>query len=162
MGESHTHYRIAQQEKPFCHTCQEEDIIDHSVSQNLSEISCRESCTEGGATHPGVIDDSEVINSAFLDTVSGCDGKYWLISIKVEEVDVKFKMDTGTEVTAISEETFKRLTGCALSQPNKRLCGLYRQPLKVLEGQLSHGTKSTTQQIFVVSLISLGCQPLQP
>ena len=54
---------------------------------------------------------------------------------------MKFKIDTGVEVTAISTETFKQLNGCTLNKSGKRLNGPSRQPLQVVgnfQGSLKH------------------------
>ena len=66
---------------------------------------------------------------------------------------VSFKLDTGAEVTAISEETFRELGHVKLELPNKVLYGPARQTLDVL-GQFSitiqHQGNSSLQTIFVV------------
>ena len=94
----------------------------------------------------------------FLDTVSNSGEKSWLISIKVNNIDVKFKLDTGAEVTAISEETFQLLNNCTLSHPEKNLYGPSRQPLEVLgkfEGKFAYDNKSTIQPVYVVNKLKM-------
>ena len=45
------------------------------------------------------------LNSVFLDSLSLTNEISWAINVMVEEGQVKFKVDTGAEVTAISERT---------------------------------------------------------
>ena len=55
---------------------------------------------------------------------------------------VTFKLDTGAEVTAVSEARFKSLTEVVLKQPDRKLFGPTHQALKVVaeyRGKLSLG-----------------------
>ena len=45
---------------------------------------------------------------------------------------VTFKLDTGAEVTAVSEATFKSLTEVVLKQPDRKLFGTTHQALEVV------------------------------
>ena len=71
----------------------------------------------------------------------------------MSDQETLFKLDTGAEVTAVSEETYEKLGKPTLNAPGKMLYGPSRHPLRVL-GQfhcdLSHKRKSTTQPVFVV------------
>ena len=64
-----------------------------------------------------------------------------------------FKLDTGAEITAISEETYKRLGQLELQQPSKVLSGPVRQTLNVL-GQFTatqeRQTHTSQQAVFVI------------
>ena len=66
---------------------------------------------------------------------------------------MKFKVDTGTEVTALTEEALSQLGAIQLKSPSKVLCGPDRTPLKVL-GQtrvtLTSKGKSCSQDVCVV------------
>ena len=96
------------------------------------------------------------LDTAFLDAAtSSSQEAAWFTDIKVGEQMVKFKLDTGAEVTAISHSTYQQLLNAPpLNTPEKVLCGPARKPLQVL-GQcaidLSHGGRSTKQQLFVVA-----------
>ena len=64
-------------------------------------------------------------------------------------------VDTGTEVTAMSDSAWESLQNVAgkLTQSKQRLCGPDHQPLKVLETvnlTLSLNGKSSTQRVFIV------------
>ena len=66
---------------------------------------------------------------------------------------VEFKLDTGAEVTAASEATYKQVYGKKLEHPTRVLYGPAYQSLKVLgqfRGQLTVKDKSYQETIFVV------------
>ena len=101
------------------------------------------------------IAENETIDSFYLSTIDDSqDSKSWTTQITVNQVDLYFKLDTGAEVTAISEKAFKALGSPKIEQPVKKLCGPTNKPLKVL-GRLtvsmSYKNNSCEQDIFVVS-----------
>ena len=66
---------------------------------------------------------------------------------------MSFKLDTGTEVTVASEETFKMLPKTPLKQPEEKLFGPSHQPLNVLgqfTGKLLTDNHSYQGDIYVV------------
>ena len=77
----------------------------------------------------------------------------WTAKIYVGSQEATFKIDTGAEVTAISEKLYKSLRSPALQKPNKLLKGPGQHPLQVVgqfEEMLHHGQNSSQQQIFVI------------
>ena len=58
------------------------------------------------------------MDMAFLGAVSDGSPTQWRISVQVGDKLLPFNMDTGAQVTAISEQTFKGVS------PSKVLCGL--------------------------------------
>ena len=101
------------------------------------------------------IAENETIDSFYLSTIDDSqDSKSWNTQITVNQVDLYFKLDTGAEVTAISEKAFKTLGSPKIEQPVKKLCGPTNKPLKFL-GRLtvsmSYKNNSCEQDIFVVS-----------
>ena len=52
-----------------------------------------------------------------------------MIDVKVNSIAVTFKVDTGAEVTAISEDTLQTLGQLEVSKPDKKLCGPTGVPL---------------------------------
>ena len=66
------------------------------------------------------------IYTAFLDTVLAGPAKFNSIG-----VDTIFKLDTGAEVTAISEDSFQCLGRLVLTKPDRMLYGPLKQPLNV-------------------------------
>ena len=66
---------------------------------------------------------------------------------------MKFKVDTGAEVTAVTKLALTQLGNVQLHPATKTLCGPDRKPLKVLgqtSATLSHCGKSCIHDIFVV------------
>ena len=68
---------------------------------------------------------------------------------------MEFKLDTGAEVTAISNEAYQtHFKKYHLQAPSKRLFGPAYTALKVIGqflGNLSHGKKASKQTIYVVN-----------
>jgi hypothetical protein len=90
------------------------------------------------------------LDSAFLDTVTADHEKTWTTTTQLGGKDVAFKMDTGAEVTAISEETYQQLDRCELSKPVKVLYGPSHQPLPVVgifSGSFTYKRKATMQPL---------------
>ena len=94
-------------------------------------------------------------DTAFLDSTTTDSKSAWYIELEIGDQATTFKMDTGAEVTAISEKTYKSLQSPPpLNPPDRILCGPAQKPLKVAgqcKLQLSHMRKSSPQQVFVVS-----------
>ena len=103
------------------------------------------------------VQEEVLLDTAFLDTVSGGKTKSWTTTISLNGQKLKFKLDTGAEVTAVSKATWQVLGKPELQQPNRHLSGPAGQQLQVrdyLMGRLSHKGKHTTQQVFVVDNLS--------
>lgn len=97
--------------------------------------------------------DEVSLDSAFLGAVTSHNDSTWNASVKLNSEVVEFKLDTGAEVTVISDSTLKTLGPLPLQTPSKVLYGPTRQSLKVLgqfSGMLEHGTHRSTQTVFVV------------
>ena len=96
----------------------------------------------------------EAVETVFLGTVGEGEGS-WMAKISVCGQCLPFKIDTGADVTAISEEGYKRIKGKGgkLVKPSKLLRGPSNQPLPVVGefiGSLAYEGKSEKHQIFVV------------
>ena len=77
----------------------------------------------------------------------------WTAKINLFGVETLFKLDTGAEATAVSEDTYSALGKPTLLDPSKILYGPGEHKLHVLgqfEGSLQYKQKSSKQQIFVV------------
>jgi hypothetical protein len=88
------------------------------------------------------------LDSAFLDTVTADQETTWTTTIQLGGKDVAFKMDTGAEVTAISEEAYQHRG--ELSKPVKVLYGPSHQPLPVVgifSGSFTYKRKATMQPL---------------
>ena len=99
------------------------------------------------------IGDNEDLDHAFLDNITNSQEKSWFASIRMDGQSIDFKLDTGAEVTAISELTFQTLKHQVLQKPDKLLYGPSRQALGVAGkfiGELSHKNINTKQDVYVV------------
>ena len=98
-------------------TCPTREAVYHKCNKkgHYSAI-CR---TKAVAAVPG-----EPLETAYLDTVERDSSSHqpWICHIKVNDIVTAFKIDTGAEVTAISEETYGLLNS-ELSKPSKALQG---------------------------------------
>lgn len=125
-----------------CHKCQRKGhYSSQCFSKTVAEVSS-ESC----------------LDSAFLDTVTAKQETSWKVKIHLCDKDVEFKLDTGAEVTAISDKTLKHLGRQQLKRPEKSLFGPAHQQLQVmgqLEGTLSYKGRSVTQSVYVVKGLNL-------
>ena len=121
----------------ICHSCKK---IGHFSAQCFSR-------SKTASAHEISMD------SAYLSTLSGELESIWSTTLRLEGTNVKFKLDTGAEVTAIREETYQALRGIHLMESTKMLYGPSHQPLNVLgqfRSMLSKGHMSSEQTIFVV------------
>uniref|UniRef100_A0A1X7VRF8 Peptidase A2 domain-containing protein n=1 Tax=Amphimedon queenslandica TaxID=400682 RepID=A0A1X7VRF8_AMPQE len=96
------------------------------------------------------------LNSLFLDTlISKSNGMTWQATIQLEEKQIALKVDTGTEATAISQDTFKGFNNksIVLIPSQKSLIGPAGQLLPVLAhflGKLSYKNYNSRQNIYYV------------
>ena len=89
----------------------------------------------------------------FLGTVESQGETQWMSVLKVNNLDVSFKIDTGAEVSAINETTFNKLKDIQLKKPQKLLYGPAMSPLTVLgqfTASLTFNHVTCTQKVFVV------------
>ena len=90
---------------------------------------------------------------AYLDTLDG-PSKVWEIDVNVRNKTVTFKVDTGAEVTALSDTTWTSL-GIATPLKNAELSlfGPNQTPLNLLGKTsltMSYKGKTSTQDVFIV------------
>ncbi len=94
------------------------------------------------------------LNAGTLSVDSITDRKTsWHCTVQVNENAVSFKLDTGAEVTAITEDTHKKLSKIQLQRATKVLHGPTRQNLNVIgqfTAKLRHNQASSTHTIFVI------------
>ena len=98
------------------------------------------------------------LQSAFLGALSTkslvtIEKSSWSVDIHIQDRTVPFKIDTGAEVTAITQETWHRLGEPPLAKPTTALYGPAHQTLDVL-GQVTErvtrGQHSSVVRMFVV------------
>ena len=83
-------------------------------------------------------DDPAFLDAAFLGMVPTRTCTVWMSS---GGKGIQFKLDTGAEVTAISDSTYQTLQGVKLKQVTKPPYGPASQSLKLLDqftGELAH------------------------
>ena len=82
------------------------------------------------------------------------------ISLQVNDVPMVFRIDTGADVTVISEQAFNKLPNVSLRLTNETLSGPEKQQLRVrgkFNAKVTYNGLSSYQDIFVVKSLS---QPL--
>ena len=94
-------------------------------------------------------------DTVYLDTVGSTPANQWNVTVLVGSNPVLFKVDTGAEVTALSEETFCTLTNPVpqLHKSPHTLRGANRSPLDIVgerQMTLCYNEKSSIQHVFVV------------
>ena len=98
--------------------------------------------------------DESNLDSAFLDTLTQNSPETWSVKLKLANQALEFKIDTGAEVTAISDVAFRAFKALKLDRPKKMLYGPARTLLKVIgqfEGELFYRGKTTKQNVYVVN-----------
>ena len=78
----------------------------------------------------------------------------WSVTLQLNSVPVKFHIDTGAEVTVISESIYKKVGSPSLCEPDQTLGGPSNQTLPVkgkLSAQFQYGTITTEQNCYVVA-----------
>ena len=78
------------------------------------------------------------VDTTFFDTVSGGQEKacFMITTITVKDIHISFKLDTGAEATATTNDAYHLLGKPQLNTADKILCGPSRHPLGVM-GSLS-------------------------
>ena len=85
-----------------------------------------------GTVTPSQQVEADSVEEAFLGTVTSSKDKASSVNIQLQGKEIMFKMDTGTEVTVISEKEYRTLEKTRLKKPSRVLYGPARQPLEVL------------------------------
>ena len=105
-----------------CHRCQRKG---HYSAQCYSKTVSTVRSAEGGSPTP-------FLDNAFMDTVNSGTQNAWFTTIRMGEKETKFKLDTGAEVTAITQETYEHLGKPQLVASDKVLYGPSQHSLGVL------------------------------
>ena len=94
----------------------------------------------------------------YLDAVLGKSGSGWFTELKWGRHGVQFKLDTGAEVSVISEKTYRNVGQPALHAPDKMLFGASHCPLQVLghcKAKLWYkNNRASVQTVYVVKGLS--------
>lgn len=100
-----------------------------------------------------VVDDFEDPEEVFLGEIGCHDSNPWCVNVQLQDKPIKFKIDTGADVTVIPKEVQNKLKNVKLRQPDKILNGPGQNRLEVsgmFTGELRVREKTATQQIYVV------------
>ena len=93
-------------------------------------------------------------DTVFLGELGSQRNTSWLTTLEPNGHSLQFKLDTGAEVTAISEDAYRtKLQSSQTSPSTKVLYGPSREPLHCIgqfPGKFSHKGKAATQPVFVV------------
>ena len=114
--------------------------------------------SKGTATQLSVDTDSahtthSIEETTFLDVVQTENHTVWNATIQLNQQSVTFKLDTGTEVTAIYHTVFERLSNVGMQESTRSLVGPAKQNLDVLgqfSGILSTNHCTAKQTIYAV------------
>ena len=81
----------------------------------------------------------------------------WIVAVRLDEQTVQFKVDSGAEVTAISDFSFRQLNGVHLHHASKVLYGPDHSRLDVLRKfsptltiEASRTVRTTQQDVYIV------------
>lgn len=98
--------------------------------------------------------DQKAVDSAYLYVLTTKQNSSWMSVLQLNNTNVQFKLDTGAEVTVISQETYTLLGELKLCTPTKIIRGSLHQPLKVLgqiQGMVRSGSKAAVQTVSSVA-----------
>ena len=123
----------------------------HYSSLCLSKKPSRSVSNVETTEHPEISETDSDENC--LGTVDAQQETQCVTLLKVNDVEVKFKIDTGAEVSAINETTFNNLRDVQLKKPTRSLYGPAMAPLTVVgqfTANLTFRQITCKQTVFVV------------
>ena len=111
-------------------------------------------CRTKGIVREVKTDQEEFLGAIHVDTADTDDeGKPWTTTLELNERALTFKIDTGADVTVISQSDYNAEKDGPLSPPSKQLTGPSHEALDVcgqFTGQLQRNTMLTMQDVYVV------------
>ena len=101
------------------------------------------------------VTDENYLDTAFLDAILNATERPWTCTANIQVCGVKlsFKLDTGADITAITETSYRCVSKQKLTPTRSPVCGPSGNRLEVMgwfPGKLSHGSKTVEQQVYVV------------
>ena len=140
-----------------CHRCQKKGHYGACCLTKIDEVASDHCCTCGNRNVDTISTIQGLsLESTFLDTIEDTRATTWATTwattVKPNNVDVLFKLDTRAEVSAITVETYQKLN-VKLVKPLKTLYGPSQATLTVnrqFEGKLEHQGKQTIQLVYVI------------
>ena len=111
-------------------------------------------CFTRGVSHvTASTENNDSDEDTFLGSVELQGESQWFATVCLNKKDVEFKLDTGAEVTVISETTFSKFSDIKLKRPTKALFGPTKSPLKAVgqfTGCFQYLNTSCKLHVFVV------------
>ena len=104
-------------------------------------------------TKAAVADTSELTTEAFLGSVEDDQNPIWQVSALIGDQSVFFKLDTGAQVTAVTEETYRAISPGPLKKPSRVLYWPTRQTIETIgkfSAKVTVGDRMSKQTIYVV------------
>jgi predicted aspartyl protease len=93
---------------------------------------CRQPCKTWNQKVTSTENEESYLDTTCIDGTGG-DDNAWRVDVAVNDQHVMFKVDTGAEVTAISEQTWASLRDTpTLQKATKSLCGPDHMPLHLI------------------------------
>ncbi|XP_011410333.1 PREDICTED: uncharacterized protein K02A2.6-like [Amphimedon queenslandica] len=138
-----------------CHLCKKRGHFQAQcfhAARNKQQSSSKVGAVTGS-------DEEDLIYLNTIVTVDAINGSTWLDKITINNTETVFKIDTGAEVTVITEEVLKSL-GCRhkLLKPDRVLCGPDGSRLPVvgqIDVKLSYKDRETVQTAYVLRNLKL-------
>ena len=101
--------------------------------------------------------DTEADSSSEDDSFLGADkNTVWMAKIQLQGKPVEFKLDTGAEVTVISEKVYHTLRDVKLSRPLYRPVNQTLQVVDQFPGTLKRGRQKHSEKIYGLHNNTLG------
>ena len=111
-------------------------------------------CRSKGIVSEVKTDQEEFLGAIHIDTAdTDHKEKPWTTTLELNERTLTFKIDTGADVTVISQSDYNAEKDGPLSPPSKQLTGPSHEALDVcgqFTAQLQRNTMQTMQDVYVV------------
>ncbi|KAL5491281.1 hypothetical protein EMCRGX_G016538 [Ephydatia muelleri] len=120
-----------------------------SVKQRLSKLQTQ----SGGTESPSDISTvSKQSGTGFVGILDAGGERPWFVTIQLQGISVRFKIDTGADVTVIPESVFKSIRNANLMHSDRILCGPARNALLIgqFNATLKHRGGVTSEEVYVV------------
>ena len=134
------------------HKCPAKEVTCHQCNKKEHYSSCCYSKVVG-EVNTNLSPNGRELDTIFLDTLISDANEYWKARIEINGTKLQFKVDTGAEVTAMSEKDYRGLRKVNLQPTSKILYGPSYHTLKTIGqfmGKVKYGKKQSEQLIFVV------------
>ena len=132
----------------LCHGCKQKGHWLRMCRNEQTDVSCI-----NALVHNDNDSDSYEDDNYYLGCIDEGSSRPWYVELQVRFKCIRFKIDTGADVTCIPENVYVDLGKPALSKSTKKLYGPGEKELCVLgkfTDTLTRGNQSVSDEIFVV------------